>query len=212
MENVQVSCFTHSIIIELQVDFHYFPKYRSIMCAAFLSCVLLYKVFSMISTELSSHLYNLKHSTKKDQKVCFKSTQYLFRQCWIKFFFLLLIQIHSIYKVNWTEPGVQPVLTCAWGSPWLTLQLLLLAAEQITELWVSHRGRTSGQQQRASALRCNTLLMWQISGSHRGQMRWSRRLCSITWQIQPEARLQLLEFSSRYTLQASNVELRACYR
>lgn len=102
MENVQVSCFTHSIIIELQVDFHYFPKYRSIMCAAFLSCVLLYKVFSMISTELSSHLYNLKHSTKKDQKVCFKSTQYLFRQCWIKFFFLLLIQIHSIYKVNWT--------------------------------------------------------------------------------------------------------------
>lgn len=165
MENVQVSCFTHSIIIELQVDFHYFPKYRSIMCAAFLSCVLLYKVFSMISTELLSHLYNLKHSTKKDQKVCFKSTQYLFRQCWIKFFFLLLIQIHSIYKVN-----------------------------------------------SASALRCNTLLMWQISGSRRGQMRWSRRLCSITWQIQPEARLQLLEFSSRYTLQASNVELRACYR
>lgn len=49
MENVQVSCFTHSIIIELQVDFHYLPKYRSIMCAALLSCVLLYKVFSMIS-------------------------------------------------------------------------------------------------------------------------------------------------------------------
>lgn len=64
MKNVQVSCFTHSIIIELQVDFRCFPKYRSIMCAAFLGCVLVYKVFSMISTETASHLSYLKHEPR----------------------------------------------------------------------------------------------------------------------------------------------------